>query len=283
MKKIISIGLAIMMVLAFGACGQDNEVAEYRTTAKRDLTIYVEGLNQGNYTSTNWILIEEYVEEGKAAIDAATDKLAIDAAVKAAKQSIDAIYTLSDELEAYKITAKTALETYAKEKGEDNYTVENWAVICSLVEEGKSAIDAATNKDSVDFAIAVAKQSIDAIDTILMKDEMLLKQFDSTDPTIFWEGNIDDDFADDRVVVVLKRTTTYPELGIRHFGLDNGERLEYLWLKPNGNPPSDFRQILVIYLKQHGKEKIVEAIKELEKLSFVKAAEPSYNFGTTDD
>ncbi len=119
-------------------------------------------------------------------------------------------------------------------------------------------------------------------------DELLTEQFDSTDPKIFWEGNIDEDFDDDRVVVVLKRTKTYPELKIRHFGLDNGERLEYLWFRPYGDPPygdppSDFRQILVIYLKQHGKEKVLEAIKELEKLSFIKVAVPKYNYGTMDN
>ena len=119
-------------------------------------------------------------------------------------------------------------------------------------------------------------------------DELLTEQFDSTDPKIFWEGNIDENFDDDRVVVVLKITKTYPELKIRHFGLDNGERLEYLWFRPYGDPPygdppSDFRQILVIYLKQHGKEKVLEAIKELEKLSFIKVAVPKYNYGTMDN
>ena len=42
-------------------------------------------------------------------------------------------------LEEYKASANTTIETYAQEKGQDNYTVENWAIIERLVTEGKAA------------------------------------------------------------------------------------------------------------------------------------------------
>ena len=70
------------------------------------------------------------------------------------------------ELAEYKLTAKTGLETYAHEKGEENYSVENWAAIGGLVADGKVAVDAATDKNGVDVAVAAAKQAVDAVQTL---------------------------------------------------------------------------------------------------------------------
>jgi hypothetical protein len=81
----------------------------------------------------------------------------------------------------------------------------------------------------------------------------------------------------------MKTTTTYPELELRHFGLSNGDRLEYSWLRPLSDNTPNFRQILTIYLKQQGKEKVIAAISELERLEFVKTVWPQYIFGTQDD
>ena len=56
----------------------------------------------------------------------------------------------------------------------------------------------------------------------------ILKQFDLTEPKERWTGSIDDDFSDDIVILVLRRTFTYPELELRHFRLENAESLEYI-------------------------------------------------------
>lgn len=119
-------------------------------------------------------------------------------------------------------------------------------------------------------------------DKVKASDEMdkILSQFDLTNPQWFelYPIIMDAEFEIDRVSVILKKTTTYPELELRHFGLDNGERLEYKWLRPSNekSPNSDFRQILVIYLKQHGKDEVFKAIEELKKLDFIKHAQPEY-------
>lgn len=109
----------------------------------------------------------------------------------------------------------------------------------------------------------------------------ITKQFDLSDPKEFWTGTIDDNFTDDRVLVVMRKTSTFPELELHHFKLDNAESVKYIALRPpesyvaDGGNPSQFYQIAVIYLKEHGKEKVIDAIKHLEKLPFIKNASPN--------
>jgi hypothetical protein len=112
----------------------------------------------------------------------------------------------------------------------------------------------------------------------------ILKQFDLTDPKEIWEGSIEDNFADDLVLLVLRKTSTFPELELRHFGLDNAESMYYLG---GARPPDyffttgyeevlkNYRQIVFIKLNEHGKEKVIEAIIHLETLGFVKSADPN--------
>jgi len=104
----------------------------------------------------------------------------------------------------------------------------------------------------------------------------LVKQFDLTDPKILWKGSIDDEFTDDLVIVLLRKTSTYPELELRHFKLDNAESMRYIGKIPSpGYMNPDFRQIISITLREHGKDKVVEAIRHLETIEFVKCAEPN--------
>ena len=71
--------------------------------------------------------------------------------------------TAGIELARHKADAKEALESYAEEKGQDNYSAVNWAAIGGLVAEGKTAIDAAKSEVQVDSAVATAKIGIDAV------------------------------------------------------------------------------------------------------------------------
>jgi len=66
-------------------------------------------------------------------------------------------------LAAYKSAVQAELEAYAEEKGEDNYTAENWAAIQELVADGKTAVDAAADRAGVDAAVAAAKEAMDAV------------------------------------------------------------------------------------------------------------------------
>lgn len=111
-----------------------------------------------------------------------------------------------------------------------------------------------------------------------VEDQEFLKEFDLTEPKEYWTGTIDDNFSDDRVLVCMRKTTTFPELELHHFELDNAESLEYLMLRPpeDYENPSGYTQIAVITLKEHGKDKVVDAIKHLEKLPFIKLASPNH-------
>jgi len=83
-------------------------------------------------------------------------------------------------LARYKAAAKIKLETYAKNKGQDNYTAENWTIIGGLVTDGKAAVDAAANEPAVDVAVETAKEDIDAVLTKAQEDAISLAGYKIT-------------------------------------------------------------------------------------------------------
>ncbi|MCL2621726.1 MAG: hypothetical protein FWD32_01690 [Firmicutes bacterium] len=108
----------------------------------------------------------------------------------------------------------------------------------------------------------------------------ILKQFDLTDPKVVWQGNIEDAFSADKVILLLRKTTYYQELEIKHFAFNNIKSIRYSGpVDPSdyGYEIVDFRQIIIVELNQTGKDRVVEAIKYFETLQFVKAAEPNYS------
>lgn len=111
MKKIIIIGVILVMLFSLAAC-KGNELAEYKAQAKADLEAYAESKGQENYSEDNWAAILGLVEDGKAAVDAAENKTAVDNAVSTAKEEINAIQR---EVYDIKLQAKqTYLETVLK-------------------------------------------------------------------------------------------------------------------------------------------------------------------------
>lgn len=113
------------------------------------------------------------------------------------------------------------------------------------------------------------------------------KQFDLSEEKIYWKGSIDDNFKDDRVCIVFKKTETYPQLKIRDFKFSNGARIEYDDLRPHNmtdaNYLARYRQMATIYLKDTGKDKVVEAVEYLQTLDFIKCVEPDMIFEPMDD
>ncbi|MGN0765984.1 MAG: hypothetical protein ACI4MO_05860 [Christensenellales bacterium] len=113
------------------------------------------------------------------------------------------------------------------------------------------------------------------------------KQFDLSEEKIYWKGSIDDNFKDDRVCIIFKRTDTYPQLKISDFKFSNGARIEYDDLRPHNmtdaNYLARYRQMATIYLKDTGKDKVVEAVEYLQTLDFIKCVEPDMIFEPMDD
>ena len=75
-----------------------------------------------------------------------------------------------DPLKSYKDLGKTEIQTYADAKGQDNYSTDDWAVICNTVATGKAAVDAAESKSAVDTAVMTAKNEINAV---LMEEQKM--------------------------------------------------------------------------------------------------------------
>lgn len=189
----------------------------------------------------------------------------------------------SFNLADYKADGKTAIQTYANIKVQENdYTDAGLQVIAKAVTDGKDVVDAADTKEAVDSAVQAAKDVIDEVEKEGITVDGISSQFDLTEPKEYWTGSIDDDFENDRVVIIMKKTTIYPELELESFGLKNAESLHYSFLVPT-DEKLNFHQILVIYLKTKGKDQVVLAINELNKLDFIKTASPEYIYGTQDD
>ena len=74
----------------------------------------------------------------------------------------------------YKTAKKAEVEQYALDKGESNYSEENWALIEGYVSAAKTAIDAAEDKAAVDSAVSSAKASIDEVITSAEEDAAAL-------------------------------------------------------------------------------------------------------------
>jgi len=160
------------MFFAFSACDletmrQQRELEEHRVAAKTALEVYAENRGEENFTPENWAVIQGHVDYGKAAIKASADKGTIDSALAKAKENIGAVKTNEEIalLEAYKADAKSALESHAEDKGQENYYTDDWDEILRLVANGKAEISAADTKSVVDSVLEAAKQTVSAVFT----------------------------------------------------------------------------------------------------------------------
>ncbi len=150
------------------------------------------------------------------------------------------------------------------------------------------------------FLMATCIMSIGSFNTTVFAEE--IKEITSQEQHI---PTINDDFEDNKVIVTLKseyskinnkidkQKFSTSLLNIKTKNADQTEKcgitiksiedLTYFSnlsiLKKNFT----FNQILSIELQEHNKQNVLDAIKELEKLDFVLAAEPSYNYGIEDD
>ena len=107
--------------------------------------------------------------------------------------------------------------------------------------------------------------------------EWLKVNFDINEKKSYFNGNAEQDFTDDLIIVTLKKSTTYPILNERHFKLDEPITIEYTFIEPKSSEVApNFHQILFIHLEPSSKEHIIELINQIEQLPFVLAAEPNF-------
>lgn len=140
-----------------------EELATAKTNAKAALDSYA---NANDYRIDQQALLVSAIANGKVAIDGAADISAVSTALANAKAAIDEIKTdaelTAEELAAAKAEAKSALDAYVDL---DDYRTEQQSAIATAIANGKIAIDAATTKAGVTFALDSAKLAIDAIKT----------------------------------------------------------------------------------------------------------------------
>ena len=111
----------------------------------------------------------------------------------------------------------------------------------------------------------------------------LNENFRLSDEQILFTGSVDDEFNCDVILLTLKHTTTYIELSKRHFKIDEITKVSYISSTPpshffesgNEDKLDNFNQIVFLYVDVESKEDIIELIKELEKLPFVRSVGPN--------
>ena len=175
------------------------------------------------------------------------------------------------------------------------YQVKEWTFNGELVVGNKTNSYTATvsNKENYTGIISVVfektSHSHDYIDGLCDCGEFdnvwLNKNFDLTEEKILFGGSVDDDFNCDIILLTIKHTTTYIELTKRHFKIDCITKVEYVG---GPRPPEYFfedeykhllekyNQIVFLHVEVQSKSEIIELIKELEKLEFVRSASPNH-------
>ena len=115
-------------------------------------------------------------------------------------------------------------------------------------------------------------------------EEWLNENFRLTDELVPTKVNVEDEFATELILVLLKHSPTYIKLSKKHFGIEEITKVNYISSTPpdhfyeegNEDKLNNFCQMVFLYVNVDSKERIIELIKELEKLPFVKCAEPDY-------
>ena len=95
-----------------------------------------------------------------------------------------------------------------------------------------------------------------------------------------WDGYVDWDFPDDSVVIVADKNFNNYILSIQDFYMLDVNRVECLTELLidiyHGNYPENFNHIYELTISNAGKEEVIKAIRILEKLDFIRSAEPNY-------
>lgn len=175
------------------------------------------------------------------------------------------------------------------------YQVKEWTFNGEQVLDNKTNLYTAkvSNKENYNGVISVVFEKashnhvyIDGLCNCGEFDNIWLNEnFDLLEEKILFKGSVDDDFNCDIILLTLKHTTTYIELNEKHFKIDCITKVEYVG---GPRPPEYFfeeeykhllekyNQIVFLHVDVQSKNEIIELIKELEKLEFVRSASPNH-------
>lgn len=143
-------------------------LSEAKAAAKTTVSGYLQDVDT-NYSEVNQAVIAEIISQGNTAIDACATIDAVNATVAEIKSKLDAVYTIEDEknteLIAKKTAAKAEIEGYLKDV-ETSYSEENQALIASIIEKGKTDIDACVDENAIASVVADVKEKLASVKTI---------------------------------------------------------------------------------------------------------------------
>ena len=141
----------------------DAESDQIKAQAKADIESYK---NANEYRDADKAVIAATVAQAIADIDAAADWATMNAIVKNAKATMDALWTAAEweAAEAVVAAAKAELESY---KSEADYFVEEWTTIQIIIASASANIDALIgNTASIENVVNDAKARMDAVKTM---------------------------------------------------------------------------------------------------------------------
>ena len=131
-----------------------KELADAKTDAKAALDNLKGSKNESDYDEEDWSALNSIIEEGKSAIDGASDKDSVNNAKTGAESEVAKIKTkeqkAQEALAAAKESAKTELDNLLRGKQSEDYYEEDWSQLESIISEAKDAIDAASDTDTVE-------------------------------------------------------------------------------------------------------------------------------------
>lgn len=190
-----------------------------------------------------------------------------------------------NELDCSRKNAKQEISKYVQLLNENDYTKDGWNNIIGIVNESNVLIDKEEELKDIENYKNNALAAINLVIPTTLTKKWIDKHFDLNDEKKIWNGNIEEMFTDDLIIITLMKTNTFPILDLNCFGLENATGLEYV----GGETPPEYfykpeykdllekyRQVVFIHLEPLGKEKVIESIRKLEKLEFIKSVNPNY-------
>ena len=196
----------------------------------------------------------------------------------------------SKTLSQYKEEIKNDITIYYESLDSNDYSEDNWDLLKDIYNGSNDLIDNQNSKEDLFTQKNRILCKMKSISPKNITNDYILKSFDLEDKKVYWKGTVDDDFPDDLVIVVLKKPINYIELSVECFGLENAVSIEYVggvtprdyYFKPEYEYQLEhYRQIIFIHLEPLGKEKVIEVVRALEQLEFVKYASPNLAYEPT--
>jgi hypothetical protein len=150
-----------------------QEIEALKTAAVQELSAYREAKDTDNYSETGNALLDETLENGLYYIDIAATQGGIANALAEGKTALDAVPTYQQELTEKKVNTIAELREYRLQKDDEAYSEAGVAALNSAVTASETEINSAETLIAVDAALAIAKNTLDAVHTIADEENAL--------------------------------------------------------------------------------------------------------------